>query len=240
MKTLIKTASLLVFASFFACSNYTADPDKSSDASATTVTEQGLVITGTSDSASVEILLADNYLKKVKSGNPYTVTPPTTPAFTITYPIKTQVKITKFSYFNKSVDITCSKDETANKLDVVLSGSNPSGHAVTFFPETTTGAFLAIDNVTSTSAIQTEEDEIEKASIYPGLGLFGTPSDIVYTFICKGSDGNDYNVIFHGNYDMNNMALPSIFDLQKGLFTGVIGVSLRDFNDAPVYMFFDK
>lgn len=241
MKNVIKTVSLFVLAALFSCSNFTSNNNNNSTSDpATTVSVDGLVITGVSDSANVEFLLADNYLKKVLKGNVYSSTPSTTPSLSFTHTIKTGVKITNFSYFSKSVDITCSKDEPTNKVDVILSGSNELGHAVMFMPNSSDGLFYAYDNVTSTMAVQSAEDEIEKAGIYPGISLFGTPVDIMYTFLCRGSDGNDYNVFFHGNYDMNNMAISSVFDFNTMEFTGVIGVALKNYNDAPVYMFFDK
>jgi len=238
MKNIMKTVSLLSFAALFACSNNTNDPSSTTDQS-TVVSIDGLVIAGTSDSAKVEILLADNYLKKVIKGNTYSSTPAVTPSPSIAHTIKTQVKITNFSYFNKAVDITCDKDEPSNKIDVMLLGSNELGHSVLFMPNSSDGLFYAYDTVTATSAVQSPEDEIEKASVYSGIS-FGTPVDIMYTFLCRGSDDNDYNVFFHGNYDKNNLAISSTFDFQTNEFTGVIGVSLKDYNDAPIYMFFDK
>ncbi len=240
MKNVIKSISLLVLVALFSCSNFTSDNNNNSTSDpATTVSVDGLLITGVSDSANVEILLADNYLKKVLKGNNYSSTPATPIISSLAHTIKAEVKITNFSYFSKSVDITCSKDEPTNKIDVLLTGSNELGHSVTYFYSTSDGLFYAYDNVTTTMEPQGPEDEIEEARIYPGIS-FGTPVDIMYTFLCRGSDGNDYNVYFHGNYDRNNLAISSIFDFEAMEFTGVIGVVLKNYHDVPVYMFFDK
>jgi len=239
MKNLIKTASLMALTVFFACSNYTNNPSSSTTDQSAASTIDGLVISGVSDGASVELLLADNYLKKVVKGNTYASTPSLTPTPTLTDTIKVQVKITNFSYFSKSVDITCSKDEPSNKLDVLLQGSNNLGHPVLFLPNSSDGLFYVDDTVTSTTAVQGPEDEIETATIYAGIPIFSTV-DILYTFLCRGSDGNDYNVFFHGNYDKDSTQISSVFDFQTNEFTGVIGVSLKDYNDSPIYMFFDK
>lgn len=241
MKSLMKSVSLLALLASFACSNYTTDNSNNNNSTdPALVSLDGLLINGTSDGAKVEILLADNYLKKVIKGNTYNSTPSVTPTPSLTHRVKAEVKITNFSYFSNSVDITCDKDDSANKLDLVLLGSNQLGHSVIFFPNSSDGLFYAYDSVTTAEAVQGPEDEIEEADIFGGLSLFGNPVDIMYTFSCRGSDGNDYNVYFHGNYDKNNTAIKSIFDFQTNEFTGVIGVSLKNYNDAPVYMFFDQ
>ena len=238
MKSLIKTASLLVLVLSFACSNNTVSPTPTTDQSTATATSaQGLVMNGTSASAKVEILLADNYLKKVAKGNPYASTPSLTLMPSITLAVKAQVKITEFYYLSKFVDITCSKDEPSNKLDVLLFGSNELGHSLWFWPNSSDGLFYANDQVTFNTTVQGPEDEIEQADIFAGISI-GTPVDIMYTFLCRGSDGNDYNVFFHGNYYKDNTKISSTFDFQTNEFTGVIGVSLKNYNDAPMYMFF--
>ena len=238
MKNVIKTVgSLSLFAlfAFFACSNNTNNTNASTELSTPATSVDGLVLNGISESAKVEILFADNYLKKVINGNPYDSTPSLTVNPSLTHIVKAQVKVSDLYIFSRSVNIVCDKDEPSNKIEVVLMGSNQLGHSVTFLPNSSDGLFYAEDLVTSTMAVQGPEDEIEYATI-----LGGNTNDIVYTFFCRGSDGNDYNLFFHGNYDANNMKIRSIFDFQTSEFTGVISISLKDYNTAPVTMYFDK
>jgi len=236
MKTLVKTVGFVALATFFACSNNTVNNNNNSTGDqATTVSAEGLVLNGVSDSAKVEILLADNYLKKVLKGDPYASTPSLTPNPAAFLQIKTQVKITDFSYFSKSVDITCDKDTPVNTLDVMLLGSNQLGHYVWFLPNSSDGLFYAYDLTTlATPAAQGPEDEIEEGVVF-NVGV----TDTVYTFLCDGSDGNTYDVSFHGKYDPNNMQISSIFDFKTNEFTGAISVSLHNY-DLPIDMFFNK
>jgi hypothetical protein len=240
MKNLIKTASLLVFAACFACSNNTTSPAASSPAASDTTTSSiGLAFNGNSDSGQVVISLADDYLEKVVNGDPYSVTPGVL-GFSAKS-IKTQVALTGFSYLGQSVDVTCDKDNAANTLFVALTGSNPTGQSIQFLFNPNDGLYYTfkIPSFTLIGA-QGTQDEIETIYVSDIASDFILPyADTPQTFSCSGSDSNAYNVIFHTKYD-NSMQIQSIFDVKDKIFTGVIEVVKNNSSDSPVQLFFDK
>jgi hypothetical protein len=235
MKNLIKTASLLVFTAFFACSNNTTSPASSSpSATDNSTTLQGLAFNGNSDSGKVEIFLANNYLEKVVNGNPYSVTPGVFSLASLT--IKTEVKLTGFYYMGQSVDITCDKDDPANKLYLALTGSNEIGQDIQFMFNPNDGLFYTFQ-LPSFALIGAQNSQDEISDIASHI----TPStDMPQTFFCRGSDNNDYNVTFHSDFDDANMKIMSIFDIKDKIFTGAIEVVKDNSNDAPVQLYFDK
>jgi hypothetical protein len=233
MEKLIKTSSLLILALFFACSNYTSNPNSSTDPSSGTSVEKGNVFNGASSDGNTkaEILLADNYLLKVSKGNPDPITPSVPLSLPQTYSIKTNVKLTGVPYLGQTVDVACDQNEPANRIDTVLSGTLSNGVAV-LYGMNTDGVFYSYGSGPYT--IQGREDEIEHVSIFAGA------TDIAYTFNCVGSDGNDYNVIFHGNYDHSHLQVGSVFDMQDMTFVGAVEIGLKNHNDTPVVVFFNK
>ncbi len=241
MKNIIKTASLLLFAVFFACSNNTSSPGDNSNSNSADPAElnDGISFNGNSNSGNIQIFLADNYLKKVANGNPYDVVPGVFGMSTMI--IKADVKLTGFSYLGQSVDITCDRDEAANKLYVALTGSNPLGQDIQFMINPNDGLFYTYEIPSGTLiGAQGPLDEIEKVYVSDSNSNYTPVPAPAQTFLCMGSDGNEYNLLFYSDYDPNNMQIQSVFDIQDNVFTGVVEVVKKYVNDEPVQLFFDK
>lgn len=256
MKKVIKTASLLAFVAFFGCSNNTTSPAASSTNASDTTSVQGLVFNGNSDSGKIEISLASNYLEKVVTGNPTAVAPGVFVGATNINDktMKAEVKLTGYSYIGQSVDITCDQnwvplpgDTEANELYLALTGSDANGDEIQFVFNSPDGlyyTFLIPSFAPTAEKIQGPQDEIETAYIANQFGLFILPyADTEQKFFCKGSDGNDYNVIFHANFNVFPCAgqqIQSVFDIKNKIFSGVIEVVKRDSSDQRVPVYFDK
>ena len=226
------------------CSNNTITPSTSGASSATTAVASRLVFTGNADGVVVDISFFDDYLEKVLDGNPYnnSVSVPPVQSW---YVLPFEIKITSFDYYfnytRNAVDITCSKDVYNNKVDTYITGSLPNGHQA-LFAMSTDGFFYTCDTTltptcpTTSWVVQGPQDEITSINM-----VTNDPSNSANlynpTYVCSGSDGNDYIVGLYGAYNVMTSNINDVFNIKTGIFTGVVSVKMKNYNNSPIYLF---
>lgn len=229
---LIKRTALMIAVlslSLVGCGNNTDNPNTDPQASEITSTSS-LSYTGKSDGADISIIIADNYLNKVLKGNPYGTDAAVTPC-DATFD-KADVKIQGLSYYGgNSIDITCDKQHPDNEFTLLPMGSDPNG-AFGYYTLCANSAYYFIEfPITSFPPIliaQSEHHEITN------LLLSGSK-----VFNCDGSDGNEYEVTFYSTYKPSSLAIEADFNTRTNVFTGVVGVNLKNDNDNEIQLFFE-
>jgi len=213
--------------SFVGCGNNTEDPNTDPQASEITSTSS-LSYTGKSDAADISIIIADNYLNKVLKGNPYGADPVVAPC-DATFD-KADVKIQGLSYYGNSIDITCDKQNSDNEFTLLPMGSNPNGD-FGYYTLCANGAYYFIEFPVVFPIVLTAQSEHHEIT---NLLLSGNK-----VFDCDGSDGNEYEVTFYSNYKPGSLAIEADFNTRTNVFTGVVGVNLKNDNDNEIQLFFE-
>jgi len=200
------------------------------------ITAQGLVFTGKSDSSEIKIMFMDNDLNKVVSGNPYgNQSGLNNNQVTSFYTGFAEVSLTGFHYFSDAVDMTCYGDDPLNKLDVILRGSVPGG-VVGIYEPCIDGSFYFLGN-NGQYSLQGPQDEMTEFEIVGGTP---TPTDLTYSFLCKGNDDHNYTMTFHSNFEPLGLNVPGLFHVKAATFEGVISIKREGSNVQPLDVFFNK
>lgn len=240
-RTLFFLISILGFA-ISACSNNSSTSTDPNASTTTTVTaSSNLAFLGIADGARVEIEFFDDYLSKVLNGNPYN-NGNNIPPLASLYMLPFQILISGFNYYDKTLDVLCDKDNYNNRVLSYLKGTLPNGHQA-LFAMSTDGSFYVCDTTltpacpASVWTVQGPQDEIGTIEMLDGTFSGGVYTPYNPTYQCTGTDSNDYLVTLYGDYTRNGVSINDSFDVKTAVFSGVISVQIKDYNDPAIYLF---